>query len=103
MAKEEKKFPSVTCFICKRMMVSLLEQLFLDQRLGTSNSLSQHCRLGLGFNQIKSVENGSLASTPNIREIHLDNNRLRKVPPGLSSLRYLQVRHKHKQPQYSTY
>lgn len=48
-------------------------------------------RLGLAFNQIKYVENGSLANTPNIREIYLDNNRMRKVPPGLSSLRYLQV------------
>ncbi|XP_026162388.1 asporin [Mastacembelus armatus] len=48
-------------------------------------------RLGLGFNQIKFVENGSFVSTPSIREIHLDNNRLKKVPPGLSSLRYLQV------------
>ncbi|KAM9409178.1 asporin isoform 2-T2 [Pholidichthys leucotaenia] len=47
-------------------------------------------RLGLGFNQIKFVENGSFASIPTIREIHLDNNRLRKVPPGLNSLRYLQ-------------
>ncbi|KAM7005484.1 asporin isoform 1-T2 [Tautogolabrus adspersus] len=51
--------------------------------------------LGLGFNQIKFVENGSLASIPSIREIHLDNNRLRKVPPGLSSLRYLQVIYLH--------
>uniref|UniRef100_A0A669DEX3 Asporin n=1 Tax=Oreochromis niloticus TaxID=8128 RepID=A0A669DEX3_ORENI len=48
-------------------------------------------RLGLAFNQIKYVENGSLANTPKIREIYLDNNRMRKVPPGLSSLRYLQV------------
>uniref|UniRef100_A0A3B3U036 Asporin n=2 Tax=Poecilia TaxID=8080 RepID=A0A3B3U036_9TELE len=48
-------------------------------------------RLGLGFNQIRSVENGSLASIPEIREIHLDHNRLKKVPAGLSSLRYLQV------------
>ena len=48
-------------------------------------------RLGLGFNQIKSVENGSLASIPNLREVHLDNNKLKKVPPGLSSLKYLQV------------
>lgn len=58
-----------------------------------SNSRYPLCRLGLGFNQIKFVENGSFISTPNIREIHLDNNRLKKVPPGLTSLRYLQVRH----------
>lgn len=52
-------------------------------------------RLGLGFNQIKFVENGSLNSIPNVREIHLDNNRLKKVPPGLSALRYLQVSYRH--------
>ncbi|CAB1315667.1 unnamed protein product [Coregonus sp. 'balchen'] len=52
-------------------------------------------RLGLGFNQIKFVENGSLASIPNVREIHLDNNKLKKVPPGLNSLRYLQVVYLH--------
>ncbi|XP_077429412.1 asporin [Vanacampus margaritifer] len=48
-------------------------------------------RLSLGFNQIRFVENGSLAKLPNIREIHLDNNSLKKIPAGLSSLRYLQV------------
>ena len=59
-------------------------------------SFVHFCRLRLGFNQIKSVENGSFVSIPNVREIHLDNNRLRKVPPGLSSLRYLQVRYRHR-------
>ncbi|XP_051932286.1 asporin [Hippocampus zosterae] len=48
-------------------------------------------RLSLSFNQIRFVENGSLANIPNIREIQLDNNSLKKVPAGLSSLRYLQV------------
>ncbi|KAK9529573.1 hypothetical protein VZT92_013656 [Zoarces viviparus] len=52
-------------------------------------------RLGLGFNQIKYVENGSLANIPSVREIHLDNNRLKKVPPSLNSLRYLQVIYLH--------
>ncbi|XP_018600135.1 asporin [Scleropages formosus] len=52
-------------------------------------------RLGLGFNQIKFVENGSLASTPNLRELHLDNNKLKKVPPGLDLLKYLQVVYLH--------
>nr|XP_023655484.1 asporin [Paramormyrops kingsleyae] len=52
-------------------------------------------RLGLGFNQIKFVENGSLASIPSVREIHLDNNKLRKIPPGLDSLKYLQVVYLH--------
>ncbi|KAJ8361054.1 hypothetical protein SKAU_G00175790 [Synaphobranchus kaupii] len=52
-------------------------------------------RLGLGFNQIKFVENGSFASIPNIREIHLDNNKLKSVPAGLDSLKYLQVVYLH--------
>ncbi|XP_062842610.1 asporin [Trichomycterus rosablanca] len=52
-------------------------------------------RLGLGFNQIKFVEDGSLANIPKIREIHLDNNWLKKVPPGLNTLKYLQVLYLH--------
>lgn len=51
-----------------------------------------YCRLGLGFNQIKYVENGSLACIPKIREIHLDNNMMKNIPPGLNTLKYLQVR-----------
>lgn len=49
------------------------------------------CRLGLCFNQIRFVENGSLSSIPNIRELNLEHNRLKKVPPGLDHLSYLQV------------
>ncbi|KAK1799747.1 hypothetical protein P4O66_006281, partial [Electrophorus voltai] len=52
-------------------------------------------RLGLGYNQIKFVENGSLANIPKIREMHLDNNRLKRVPPGLNTLKYLQVVYLH--------
>ncbi|XP_028853211.1 asporin [Denticeps clupeoides] len=52
-------------------------------------------RLGLEFNQIKYVENGSLAAIPNVREIHLDHNRLKRVPPGFNSLKYLQVLYLH--------
>lgn len=48
-------------------------------------------RLGLGNNKIKDVENGSFANIPSIREIHLEKNKLKKVPPGLHDLRYLQV------------
>lgn len=53
-------------------------------------------RLGLGFNQIKFVENGSLAHLPFVSEIHLDHNRLKKVPPGLGSLRYLRVSYRYR-------
>lgn len=52
-------------------------------------------RLWLDFNQIKYVENGSLTAIPKVREIHLDNNKLKKVPPGLNNLKYLQVKHKY--------
>ncbi|TSM44104.1 Asporin [Bagarius yarrelli] len=52
-------------------------------------------RLGLGFNQIKFVENGSLSYVPKVREIHLDNNKLKTIPPGLNTLKYLQVVYLH--------
>uniref|UniRef100_A0A8C4TA17 Asporin n=1 Tax=Erpetoichthys calabaricus TaxID=27687 RepID=A0A8C4TA17_ERPCA len=52
-------------------------------------------RLGLGNNQIKSIENGSLAYLPNLRELHLDYNKLKHVPAGLASLKYLQVVYLH--------
>lgn len=50
------------------------------------------CRLGLSYNQISSVENGTLANVPHLRELHLDNNALTVVPPGLSEHKYIQVR-----------
>lgn len=75
-------------------------------------------RLGLSYNQISSVENGTLANVPHLRELHLDNNALTVVPPGLSEHKYIQVRaarvvhhqvddpkpdnlYKHNIPQYS--
>lgn len=48
-------------------------------------------RLGLGFNHIRNIENGSLDYLPRLRELHLDNNRLTRVPTGLPDLKYLQV------------
>lgn len=48
-------------------------------------------RLGLGNNKIKDVENGSFVNIPNVREIHLEKNKLKKVPSGLPELKYLQV------------
>uniref|UniRef100_A0A9L0SRJ6 Asporin n=1 Tax=Equus caballus TaxID=9796 RepID=A0A9L0SRJ6_HORSE len=47
-------------------------------------------RLGLGNNRITDIENGSLANIPRIREIHLENNKLKKIPSGLQELKYLQ-------------
>lgn len=49
------------------------------------------CRLGLGFNSISTVDNGSLANTPHLRELHLNNNKLNKVPGGLAEHKYIQV------------
>uniref|UniRef100_A0A4W3IDI6 Asporin n=1 Tax=Callorhinchus milii TaxID=7868 RepID=A0A4W3IDI6_CALMI len=51
--------------------------------------------LDLGYNQIKEVENGSLAYLSNVRQIHLENNKLKRVPPGLNELKYLQVVYLH--------
>lgn len=50
------------------------------------------CRLGLGHNQIRMIENGSLSFLPTLRELHLDNNKLSRVPSGLPDLKLLQVR-----------
>lgn len=50
------------------------------------------CRLGLGHNQIRMIENGSLSFLPTLRELHLDNNKLSRVPAGLPDLKLLQVR-----------
>ncbi|XP_064415290.1 biglycan b [Latimeria chalumnae] len=52
-------------------------------------------RLGLGFNSIRMIENGSLAYLPVLRELHLDNNKLSKVPTGLPDMKYLQVVYLH--------
>ncbi|XP_007468234.1 PREDICTED: asporin isoform X1 [Lipotes vexillifer] len=48
-------------------------------------------RLGLGNNRITDIENGSLANIPRVREIHLENNKLKKIPSGLQELKYLQI------------
>lgn len=48
-------------------------------------------RLGLGFNHIRNIENGSLSYLPRLRELHLDHNRLTRVPKGLPDMKYLQV------------
>ncbi|XP_026532161.1 biglycan [Notechis scutatus] len=52
-------------------------------------------RLGLGHNNIRMIENGSLAFLPILRELHLDNNKLSRVPPGLPDLKFLQVVYLH--------
>ncbi|KAJ8360804.1 hypothetical protein SKAU_G00173290 [Synaphobranchus kaupii] len=52
-------------------------------------------RLGLGYNHIGTVENGSLAYLSSLRELHLDNNQLSRVPQGLPDMKYLQVVYLH--------
>lgn len=52
-------------------------------------------RLGLAYNKIRFIENGSLNFLPNLRELHLDNNKLPKVPSGLPDMKYLQVVYLH--------
>ncbi|XP_028848648.1 biglycan b [Denticeps clupeoides] len=52
-------------------------------------------RLGLGYNHIRMIENGSLAFVPRLRELHLENNQLSRVPRGLPDMKYLQVVYLH--------
>ncbi|NXS82480.1 PGS2 protein, partial [Erpornis zantholeuca] len=52
-------------------------------------------RLGLSFNSISSVENGSLNNVPHLRELHLNNNELVRVPSGLGDHKYIQVVYLH--------
>ncbi|XP_063073617.1 decorin [Engraulis encrasicolus] len=57
--------------------------------------LKNLAKLGLSYNQISSVENGTLGMVPHLREIHLDNNELTTVPPGLPEHKYIQVIYLH--------
>ncbi|XP_036388811.1 biglycan-like [Megalops cyprinoides] len=52
-------------------------------------------RLGLGFNHIRMIEDGSLYYLPDLRELHLENNQLNSIPSGLSNMKYLQVVYLH--------
>ncbi|KAM3587750.1 uncharacterized protein V6R79_013312 [Siganus canaliculatus] len=80
---------------------SSLSELHLDGNKitkVTANSLQglkNLAKLGLSYNEIGSVENGTLANVPHLRELHLDNNALTTVPPGLSEHKYIQVVYLH--------
>lgn len=57
--------------------------------------LKNLAKLGLSFNEISVVENGTLAMMPHLRELHLDNNALTTVPAGLPDHKYIQVIYLH--------
>ncbi|KAJ3587299.1 hypothetical protein NHX12_010897 [Muraenolepis orangiensis] len=52
-------------------------------------------RLGLAYNHIRNLEAGSLAFLPRLMELHLENNRLTRVPAGLQNMKYLQMVYLH--------
>ncbi|KAF3696947.1 Biglycan Bone/cartilage proteoglycan I PG-S1 Precursor [Channa argus] len=78
-----------------------LNELHLDQNqiqaieLEDLSRYKNLIRLGLGYNHIRNIENGSLSYLPMLRELHLDNNRLTRVPTGLPDMKYLQVVYLH--------
>ncbi|NWW41525.1 PGS2 protein, partial [Panurus biarmicus] len=59
------------------------------------SNVATSIQLGLSFNSISSVENGSLNNVPHLRELHLNNNELVRVPSGLGDHKYIQVVYLH--------
>ncbi|XP_060792917.1 biglycan b [Neoarius graeffei] len=78
-----------------------LHELHLDHNqiqaieLEDMKRYKQLYRLGLGYNNIRNIESGSLSYLSNLRELHLENNRLTRVPKGLADMKYLQVVYLH--------
>ncbi|CAB1346152.1 unnamed protein product [Coregonus sp. 'balchen'] len=78
-----------------------LSELHLDSnkitkvQAGNLKGLKNLAKLGLSYNEISQVENGSLAMVPHLRELHLDNNALTTVPAGLPDHKYIQVIYLH--------
>uniref|UniRef100_A0A674GCU6 Decorin n=1 Tax=Taeniopygia guttata TaxID=59729 RepID=A0A674GCU6_TAEGU len=64
-------------------------------RLMLKVSLDSPTWQSLSFNSISSVENGSLNNVPHLRELHLNNNELVRVPSGLGDHKYIQVVYLH--------
>lgn len=87
-------FPIASYFVCMLLTGDNLSSSFgarVSFRALAHFLVSLSCRLGLSYNEISSVENGTLANVPHLRELHLDNNALTSVPPGLSDHKYIQV------------
>ncbi|TWW64725.1 II Dermatan sulfate proteoglycan [Takifugu flavidus] len=80
---------------------SSLSELHLDANKITKvtaasvQGLKNLAKLGLSDNDISSVENGTMANVPHLRELHLDNNALTSVPSGLADHKYIQVVYLH--------
>lgn len=94
-ASAEPRTPAVPKFSsCKSICKTHLGHFFyfFVEKVSLSFNRLTSSRLGLGFNHIRNIENGSLDYLPRLRELHLDNNRLTRVPTGLPDMKYLQVR-----------
>ncbi|XP_061107531.1 decorin [Conger conger] len=80
---------------------SSLSELHLDGNKITKvqaeslKGLNLLAKLGLSHNEISVVDNDTLTMVPHLRELHLDNNALTSVPPGLPDHKYIQVIYLH--------
>uniref|UniRef100_A0A667ZVC4 Biglycan n=1 Tax=Myripristis murdjan TaxID=586833 RepID=A0A667ZVC4_9TELE len=70
-----------------------LTELHLDQNQIQAIELED--LLGLSYNKIRHIEDGSLYYVHSLRELHLDNNLLSRVPAGLPEMKHLQVVYLH--------
>lgn len=61
-------------------------------RFSVGGSGALDCAVWANTAPSRSIENGSLSFLPTLRELHLDNNKLSRVPAGLPDLKLLQVR-----------
>lgn len=74
------------------MNVSIWKYFFLFMHIYKLYIVCHYgCRLGLSYNNIITVENGSISDVPHLRELHLDHNSLTQVPGGLNEHKYIQV------------